>query len=120
MVIAGGGAGGGNGSYDSNGSIGLGRYGGGGGGGGSAGTNSQEFIYGGGGGPERGPYGGGGRGSYIDSSAITTITEISGVASPDDSLNGEIIITAVPEPATLALARLSGLALLLFRPRREK
>jgi hypothetical protein len=50
---------------------------------------------------------GGGGGSIIDSSAITILTEVSGIASPDDppgpfasyySGNGEIIITAVPTP----------------------
>jgi Immunoglobulin I-set domain/Regulator of chromosome condensation (RCC1) repeat/Immunoglobulin domain len=37
-------------------------------------------------------YGGGGGGSIIDSSAIAGLTEISGIASPDDLPNGEIII----------------------------
>lgn len=73
--------------------------------------------YGGGGG-----YGGsGGGGSIIDSSEVAIITEISGIASPDDSPNGEIIITAVPvpEPTTLALTALSALSLLLFRRQRK-
>jgi hypothetical protein len=39
---------------------------------------------------------GGGGGSIIDSSAITNLAEVSGIASPDDSTNCEIIITAVP------------------------
>ena len=44
--------------------------------------------------------------------------EISGIASPDDSPNGEIIITSVPEPTTLAVVGLGGLSLLLFRRRK--
>ena len=40
--------------------------------------------------------GGGDGGSIIDSSAITNLAEVSGIASPDDSTNCEIIITAVP------------------------
>jgi hypothetical protein len=47
------------------------------------------------------------------------LAEVSGVASPDGSRNGEIIITAVPEPTTLALAGLSGLCFLLFRRQRK-
>jgi hypothetical protein len=35
--------------------------------------------------------------------------EVSGVASPDDSPNGEFNITAVPEPTTLAWGGLGGL-----------
>jgi len=46
------------------------------------------------------------------------LAEVSGVASPDGSPNGEIIITAVPEPTTLALVGLGGLSLLLFRRRK--
>ncbi len=38
-------------------------------------------------------------GSYIDSSAASIITEDSGVASPDDSPNGEIIITLITPPS---------------------
>jgi len=88
--------------------LGGGGYGGGGGGG---------LGGGGGGGGEWG--GGGGGGSIIDSSAITVLAEVSGIVSPDDLTgNGEIIITAVPEPATLALAGLSGLCVLLFRRQR--
>lgn len=64
--------------------------------------------------------GGGGGGSYIDSSAVTDLVEISGVASPDDSPNGEIIITSVPEPSTLVLTGLSGLSLLFFRVKRKQ
>jgi DNA-binding beta-propeller fold protein YncE len=40
-------------------------------------------------------YGGGG-GSIIDTSAIAILTEISGILSPNDSTNGEIMIIAVP------------------------
>jgi len=76
----GGGGGGGGVDYSLGGGGGGGGYSGGGGGG----------SYSGGGG-----YGGGG-GSIIGSSAITNITEVSGIASPDDSTNGEIIIIAVP------------------------
>lgn len=39
--------------------------------------------------------GGAGGGSYIDSSALADFTEISGIVSPDDPANGEIIITPV-------------------------
>jgi hypothetical protein len=87
---------------------------GGGSGGGSGGSGG-----GGGGGSISG--GGSGGGSIIDSSAIMDLAEVSGVASPDDSPNGEIIITAVPvpEPTTLALTGLSGLSLLLFRRQRK-
>jgi hypothetical protein len=63
--------------------------------------------------------GGGGGGSIIDSSAIIVLAEVSGVASPDGSPNGEIIITEIPEPTPLALAGLSGLSLLLFRRQRK-
>ena len=52
--------------------------------------------------------GGGGGGSIIDSSAIMVLAEISGVASPDDSPNGEIIITAVPGPSTLTYQVING------------
>lgn len=84
-----GGAGGSPGTYGASGGYGGGggsSYPGGGGGGG----------YSGGGGSGDGGGGGGGGGSIIDSSAITNLAEVSGVASPDDSPNGEIIITAVP------------------------
>lgn len=98
----------------------IGGFGGGGGGSGGGG-----YAGGGGGGYSGGGSaalggGGGGGGSYIDSSAITNLVEISGVSSPNDSPNGEIIITSVPEPTTLSLAGLSGLSLLLFRLPRKK
>lgn len=84
------------------GSAGGGFYGasGGGFGGGGAGGNYQ----GGGGGGYTGGYGGpgnsagGGGGSYIDSSAIAISTELSGVASPDGSHNGYVIIVPVSPP----------------------
>ena len=79
-----------------------------GGGGGGHGQYNDDFGFGGGGG-----------GSIIDSSAIIVLAEVSGVASPDGSLNGEIIITEVPEPTSLALTGLSGLSLLLFRRQRK-
>jgi len=95
---------------------------GGGGGGGSFVVNGSIPLViaggGGGGGANTGVPGAGG-GSIIDSSAIAILTEVSGVASPDGSPNGEIIITAVPEPAMLALGGLGGLSLLLFRRRRK-
>jgi hypothetical protein len=67
-------------------------YGGGGGGGGysGGGGGGADIILGGG--------DGGGGGSIIDSSAITNLTEVPGIASPDDPRNGEIIIIAVPPP----------------------
>ncbi len=76
-------------------------WGGGGGGGYSGGGGSQYD-------------GGGGGGSYIDSSAIAIGTELSGVASPDDSPNGEIIISTVPEPSTLALLGIGAVSLLAY------
>ena len=93
-----------------------GGYGGGGGYGGSGGGGGYS------GGGSGGDFGdGGGGGSIIDSSAITVLSEVSGVASPNGSPNGEVIIRAVPvpEPLTLALAGLSGLSLLLFCRQRK-
>ena len=83
--------------FGSNGGYGGGgaaNWGGGGGGGGYSGG-------GGGSGPGGGyfnGFSGGGGGSIIDSSAITIFDEISGVASPDDSPNGEIIIIVPQQP----------------------
>lgn len=54
--------------------------------------------------------GGGGGGSYIDSSAVAVLAEVSGISSPDNSPNGEIIISPVPEPTTFSLLVLGGLA----------
>jgi len=88
-----------------------GGYGGGGGGGfsgGPGGGGGGGYSGGGGGGSYTFGAPGGGGGSYIDSSAVAVLTELSGVASPDDSPNGEIIITAVPEPITLALTATAG------------
>jgi hypothetical protein len=76
-----------------------GGYGGGGGGGASAGGGGGGGGYsggGGGGGYSGSPNGGGGGGSIIDSSAIAVLAEVSGVASPDGSPNGEIIVTTIP------------------------
>ena len=77
---------------------GYGGYGGGGGGGYGGGAGGGGYSGGGGG---NGGYdygdsgGGGGGGSIIDSSALTNLVEISGIASPDDSPNGEVIISPV-------------------------
>jgi hypothetical protein len=103
-------AGGGSGGYGG----GAGGYGGGGGGGGYSGGGggawgaSSEFA-------------GGGGGSIIDPSAIMVLAEVSGIASPNGSANGEIIIALVPvpEPTTFALAAMSVLPLLLFRRQRK-
>ena len=73
----------------------------GGNGGGNNGGNGNMGGYGGGGGG--GSIGGGGGGSYIASSAVMVVNETSGVASPDGSPNGEIIITAVQVQAPSAL-----------------
>lgn len=92
---------------------GDGGYGGGGGGGipigndGGFGGGGGGGYSGGGGGSAQDPYyigGGGGGGSFIDSSAIATLTGISGAASPDDSPHGEIIIIVVPKPIMLTVA----------------
>jgi hypothetical protein len=85
--------GGGGGSFVVEGSTPLVIAGGGGGGG---------YSGGGGGNGNSGSNGGGGGGSVIDSSAIMVVAEVSGIASG----NGEIIITAVPEPATWAMVAL--------------
>jgi hypothetical protein len=92
---------GGNGGYG----YGFGGFGGGGGGSGGGGYLANGGGGGGGGNSGGGgggtDGGGGGGGSIIDSSAITILTEVSGIASPDDSTNGEIIIIALPP--TLAI-----------------
>jgi DNA-binding beta-propeller fold protein YncE len=89
-----GGGGGGN-SYHGNGYGGLGGGGGGySGGGGGGGNGGYGNIYLG---------GGGGGGSIIDSSAIASLAEVSGIFSPDARYGyGEIIITLVP-PAPVAI-----------------
>jgi hypothetical protein len=88
------GGGGGEGSGMFSGGGGGGGYSGGGGGGGGGITNpvSGSFV---------GPGGGGGGGSIIDSSAIAILAEVSGILSPDNPTNGEIIITAVPTPVAI-------------------
>ena len=93
-----GGDGGGGGYYGA-----LGGSGGGGGGGEGAPGGGGGYSGGGGGGyyGQNEPGYGGGGGSTIDSSAIAILTEVSGIASPDDSTNGEIIITAVPTPLVI-------------------
>jgi hypothetical protein len=115
--------GGGGGGFFAGGDVGEGNYGGGGGssfvggGGGGSGGNSGGYGGGGGGAAGNGPgggggggysgggggadyyggkNGGGGGGSIIDASAIAVLAEVSGVASPDGSPHGEIIITAIP------------------------
>jgi hypothetical protein len=94
----GGGAGGGYGGGGAS-----GRQGGGGGGG-----------YSGGGAGEGNGGGGGGGGSIIDASAITNLAEVSGIASPDGSPNGEIIITVVPAPPALGVATYGGQPAVFF------
>jgi len=102
----------GNGGYGGGG--GGGPYGGGGGGGYSGGGCGGYF------GSAGNVCGGGGGGSYIDPSAQMVLAAISGIASPDGSRNGEIIITAVPEPTTLALVGLGATALMARGRRRQK
>ncbi len=77
---------------------------------------------GGGGGYSGGGGGGGGGGtgggSIIDSSSITNLAEVSGIASPDDSTgNGEIIITAVstvPVPPAIGITTVSSLPVVVL------
>jgi hypothetical protein len=76
---------------------GSGGYGGGAGGGYSGGGGGGGYSGGGGGTYWTGTTGGGfGGGSYISSNAIAVIAQVSGIASPHGSPNGEIIITAMP------------------------
>jgi hypothetical protein len=82
----------------------YGGYGGGGGGGENGGGGGGGYS--GGGGGDNG--GGAGGGSYIDSSAKTILAEVSGIASPDDAANGEIIITAVIPPLTISTGAVLG------------
>ena len=95
FYAGGGGGGGGDGG-------GEGGFGGGGGGGLVSGGGGGGFSGGGGGnGPASAGGNGGGGGSIIDSSGIM-VAEVSGIASPDDSPNGKIIITAIPFPVPAA------------------
>jgi hypothetical protein len=94
-----GGAGGGPNGYG-----GWGGYGGGGGGGGVG--SGGGGGYSGGGGGDGSP--GGGGGSIIDSSAVAIIDAVPGVASPDGSPAGEIIITAVPQLILLTSPSAAG------------
>ena len=84
---------------------GSGGYGGGGGGVGGGGGGGG---YSGGGGGSDSGYSGGGGGSILDSSAKATIAEISGVSSPDDSPNGEIIILVFQPPIFTEQPSLTG------------
>jgi hypothetical protein len=110
-------SGGGGGGGGSGGSAGGGGGFGGGGGGGTASGGGGGGYSGGGGGLAGGGAGGG---SIIDSSAISDLAEVSGIASPDGSPNGEIIITAIPEPSTLAMATVGIGSVLGFGCRRFK
>jgi hypothetical protein len=97
-LLVGGGGGGGF-------SFGGGLSGGGGGGGSFVVNGSKPLVIAGG--------GGGGGGSVIDSSAITNLAEASGIASPDDSPNGEIIIfevssTLLSEPPAIGITTVSN------------
>ena len=97
---------------------GNGGYGGGGSGGGYSGVPDMGYFPepgggGGGGGYEGGhggyaPDGGNGGGSIIDPSAIAILTEVSGIPSPDDSANGEIIFITVPTPLVVTNTADSG------------
>jgi hypothetical protein len=97
-----GGYGGGGGGFAVNGE----SYGGGGGGYSGGGSGVGYSLSTGGGGA------GGGGGSIIGSSAIANLAEISGIASPNDPANGEIIITTVssapPTPPALAISTYSN------------
>jgi Glycine rich protein len=100
-------------------------------GGGGGGYSDADHAYGGGGGGYSGGGGGGddlpsdyfgaggGGGSFIDSSAIAILAEVSGINSPDRPGRGEIIITALPEPASAGLLAIGSLALLARRRRRH-
>jgi hypothetical protein len=123
-------------SFEDGGAGGLSNLGGqftgnGGFGGGGGGYSDNNYGFGGGGGGYSGgggggafdattlPGGGGGGGSFIDSSAIATLAEVSGIDSPDDLPQGEIIITAVPEPASAGLLAIGWLVLFAGRRRRQ-
>ena len=77
--------------------------------GGQGGVGGNSELGGGGGGTG----GAGGGGSIIDSSAITNLAEVSGIAGPDDSPNGEIIIievssTLLSEPPAIGITTVSN------------
>ena len=79
---------------------GKGGFGGGGGGGyGYGGGGGGGGYSGGGGGEDDGNSPGGG--SIINSSATTNLAEVSGIASPNGSPNGEIIISVVAYPPVI-------------------
>ncbi len=99
---------------------GNGGFGGGGGGCGLGGNGGGGGGYSGGGAGGSMGLGGGGGGSYVDSSAITVLNGVSGVASPNGSLNGEIVIAEVPEPSALGLVAVGLLGLLPLLRRRGK
>ena len=81
--------------------------------GGGGGSGYSQWIGGGGGGGYSGGGagdngGGGGGGSIIDSSATAILAEVSGLNSPEDPTNGEIIITAVSAPYAITTAAAFG------------
>jgi hypothetical protein len=97
---------------------GFGGYGGGAGGGyGYGGAGGGGGYSGGGGSGGDGTYSGGGGGSIIDPSVITILSEVSGVSSPNGSPNGEIIITATPEPSIPVLLGIGIAAIYFLKPR---
>jgi len=107
-----GGTGGTGGGYYAEGPV-VGGYGGGGGGAYWAGGGGGGYD--GGAGSNSGFSGAPGGDSYIDSSAVATIAEVSGIASPDDSTgNGEIIITTVPTPPTIGIATVNNLPVVIW------
>ncbi len=89
-----------------------GGFGGGGGGGGDGGGGGGGYS-GGGGGQNHYGYGGGGGGSYLVASAIDRV-----LTAGVNSGNGSVTISAVPEPAALALLGSGLFALGLSRRRR--
>jgi hypothetical protein len=96
------------GGFGGGGEGGLNGFPGGGGGGGYSG--------GGGGGTGYDGSPGGGGGSYINSSAVAVLTAVSGIASPDGSPNGEIIITAISQSGTVNRQVIDGKLVLDWAP----